>query len=110
MTRLDISDKITMIDDAFSSYLTNHNDDRLCKDLSDILSAFAGNKRFEVEIVHSKDFAKEPFFGMSIYPSGEYMSRFLISTDFTPKSAIKRHYTAEDLCDNDRIVITKVGG
>ena len=83
MTRLDISDKITMIDDAFSSYLTNHNDDRLCKDLSDILSAFAGNKRFEVEIVHSKDFAKEPFFGMSIYPSGEYMSR--LSSHLTEK-------------------------
>ena len=33
--------------------------------------------------------------------NGKEMSRFLISTDFTPKSSIKRRFTALDLSDTD---------
>lgn len=33
--------------------------------------------------------------------NGETIKRFLVSTDFTPKSSIKRHYTHADLCDTD---------
>ena len=32
---------------------------------------------------------------------GKEIKRFLVSTDFTPKSAIKRKYCMEDLCDTD---------
>lgn len=37
----------------------------------------------------------------SIKLNGEYIKRFLVSTDFTPKSSIKRTYTSEDLSDTD---------
>lgn len=33
--------------------------------------------------------------------NGNIIKRFLVSTDFTPKSSIKRNYTNEDLCDVD---------
>lgn len=32
---------------------------------------------------------------------GKTIKRFLVSTDFTPKSSIKRRYTPKDLCDTD---------
>lgn len=32
---------------------------------------------------------------------GKEIKRFLVSTDFTPKSSIKRKYTPKDLCDTD---------
>lgn len=37
----------------------------------------------------------------TIIINGEEIKRFLISTDFTPKSSIKRSYTSEDLADTD---------
>ena len=33
--------------------------------------------------------------------NGEEIKRFLVSTDFTPKSSIKRRYTPLDLADTD---------
>lgn len=37
----------------------------------------------------------------TIIIDGKEIRRFLVSTDFTPKSAIKRRYCSEDLCDTD---------
>lgn len=64
-----------MLDDAFASYLKKHDERKLCKDLSDILSACSPKKDFTVQIAHVRSFAKDPFFGMSVYPSLQYMDK-----------------------------------
>lgn len=70
---MDISENITMIDDAFSSYLLKHDTNVLCQDVSNILSAFSKTKRYAVNIVNTNRFSKEPFFGMRVFPSEGYI-------------------------------------
>ena len=66
---MNISDKITILDEAFSSYLMNKNEKELCKKIAVVLKAFSNNKEFSVSIVCGNNNAKEPFFGMRIFPS-----------------------------------------
>jgi hypothetical protein len=62
--------KITMLDDAFSSYLMDRNDTDFCNKASTILSALDQKKTFRVGLIHSTSTtrSKEPFFGMRIFP------------------------------------------
>ena len=66
------ADKITMIDDAFSSYLLDPDEEEFTKKVSSILSAFANQKTFRVTIVNTTPREKEPFFGMRIF----FMEKF----------------------------------
>lgn len=70
--------KITMLDEAFSSYTMDHDKDEFCKKVSSILHAFDGNKKFKISITDDKKIrSKEPFFGMRIFPSQEYAERII---------------------------------
>lgn len=66
---MNISDKITILDDAFSSYLMNKYERDLCKKISASLNAFSSDKDFQVSVVRCNNLAKEPFFGMRVFPS-----------------------------------------
>lgn len=70
---MNIDEKVTMIDNIFSSYLLEKNEKMFCKNLSTTLMAFS-NKRFEISIVNNK-ISKEPFFGMRVFPSNDEMKR-----------------------------------
>ena len=77
--KLDIKDihgKVKMLDDTFSSYLLNHNDKNLCRDIASILNACT-QKNFTVSIVNNSALAKEPFFGMRIFPEGNAMDSYV---------------------------------
>lgn len=66
-----ISEKITILDDAFSSYLMNKNERELCKKISASLCAFSSDKDFVVSVINCSKMPKEPFFGMRVFPSEE---------------------------------------
>ena len=63
---MDISTKINMLDDIFSSYLLNKNDREFCRDASSFLSTVS-SKTISVSIVDNQKMSKEPFFGMRVF-------------------------------------------
>lgn len=75
---MDITTKITMIDDIFQSHLLNHNEKVLCNALSSTLSNLCDNKmHIKVNVVNESGIAKEPFFGMRIFPARECVDDIL---------------------------------
>lgn len=70
--------KITMIDEAFGSYIMDNNKNDFCKKVSSILNAFDTSKKFYVYITDDKKAqTKEPFFGMRIFPSQKYAENII---------------------------------
>jgi hypothetical protein len=75
--------KITMLDDAFSSYIMDNDTDAFCKKASTILSAF-DQKAYRVSIVKNSSRNREPFFGMRVFPDrmmAEIMLKDLVQDD-----------------------------
>ena len=72
---MNISNKINMVDDIFANYMDNHNKKSFEKDLKTLIDAFT-NKQFEIRIVDTSAHAREPFFGMRVFPLGEEMDEF----------------------------------
>lgn len=92
------ADKITMIDDAFSSYLLDPDEEEFTKKVSSILSAFANQKTFRVTIVKTTPREKEPFFGMRIFPDRGYADGLLKDLTVEEKPSIKK------MCDRWRSI------
>lgn len=92
-------DKITMIDDAFSSYLLDPNDEEFSKKVSSILSAFVNQKIFHVNIIKMTPREKEPFFGMRIFPDREFAEGILRDLTVEEKPSIKK------MCDRWKSIL-----
>lgn len=84
------ADKITMIDDAFSSYLLDPDDEEFSKKVSSILSAFAKQKSFHVNIIKMTPREKEPFFGMRVFPDRVFADGILKDLTMEEKPSIKK--------------------
>jgi len=93
------ADKITMIDDAFSSYLLDPNDEEFSKKVSSILSAFAKQKSFHVNIVKIEPREKEPFFGMRVFPDRVFAEGILKDLAEEEKPSIKK------MCDRWKSIL-----
>jgi hypothetical protein len=85
--------KITMLDDAFSSYLMDKNDEDFCNKASAILSAFDQSKTFRVSIIEASSKNKEPFFGMRIFPDRQFAEGLLQDMVNGEKATIKEMCT-----------------
>ena len=89
--------KITMIDDAFSSYLLDPDEEDFNRKVSSILSAFSG-KIFHVWIVKANPREKEPFFGMRIFPNKKLAENLLVDLTNEEEPSIKK------MCDRWKMI------
>ena len=71
---MNISEKINILDETFSSYLLNKNEKVCCKNIAVALKAFSSDKEFKVSIIRGPSMSKESFFGMRIFPSEEALT------------------------------------
>lgn len=60
--------KISMIDEAFSDYMQDHNEKKAFAVISSVLTALSGKKSFKISIVECNPMKKDPFFGMRCLP------------------------------------------
>lgn len=81
-------DKISILDDTFSSYIMKNDEKVFCKNLSSALSAFS-DKIISVSIINVSRNAKEPFFGMRVFPSEKGMERICRRlSDHSPNASL----------------------
>ena len=85
---MDITSKITMLDEAFSAYLLNQNEQAFCKDVAVLLNGFS-RKSFSVLITEKTPAEKEPFFGMRVFPDKQAMDDLCVAITADTPASIK---------------------
>lgn len=87
-----------MIDDAFSSFLSDHDEKKCFSKVTAVLQALAKDKSFKLVIIECNQMKKDPFFGMRCLPDRDHVDkviRDLVYNDYSLINLIERWRTIQ---------------